>query len=46
MIIEKCKEYRIADLHVGMREEFKYPITVDKLDAFLALTGDIKNLFS
>ena len=44
MIIEKYKEYRITDLHVGMREEFKYPITVDKLDAFLALIGDINPL--
>lgn len=37
-------EYRITDLNVGMKEQFSYTVTSDKLDMFKELTGDINPL--
>lgn len=37
-------EYRINDLQVGQKEQFTYEVTVDKMDMFKTLTGDINPL--
>lgn len=40
----KINEYKFQDLKIGLKESFQYEVTVEKIEKFRELTGDINPL--